>query len=148
MSTGKIRHGQSVGDNPDAETPGNEFRHRQRHAVYGNAAFRDDQGKEFGRGGDIESPIGTVLAEEGDGADRIDMARHEVATEAIGGKETGLEIKQVTDLQLTEVGQSERLREQVKRSPIPGVLGHREAAAVMGDAIAGPNSGEQGRLHG
>ena len=74
------------------------------------------------------------------------MSRDEVAAESVGRKETRLEVDQVADLEVAEVGEPEGFGEEIEGGPVAGRVGDRQAAAIVGDAIAGFGGGEKGRL--
>ena len=95
-----------MGDEPDPEAARDQVGHRQGHAVHGHAALADHVTEQGFRRGDIEFPVGAFASEEGDRADAIDMAGHEVAAHAVGRQEARLDVHDAAGGQLAQVGEA------------------------------------------
>ncbi|MEY3853795.1 MAG: hypothetical protein RI910_2775 [Verrucomicrobiota bacterium] len=135
-------------DDPDAKAAGDEVGHGEGHPVDRDATFADHVTQDVLGGLDIEAPIGAVLSEEDDLSAVVDMARHEVSAHPVGGQQAGLKVDHRAWLEVAEVGQAERLGEQVEAGAVALGIDHGQAAAVGRDAVAGLGGGEQGVREG
>jgi hypothetical protein len=132
-----------VGNNPGDETSRQHVSNRQADSIDGDRTFDGDVARESGWQFDFETVIGALFCKIDNVSGAIDVALHEVSTEAVSRAEGALKIDATIRAKLPQIRSLERFIQKIKCKLSILAAGESQTATIYRDAGAEPGLGGQ-----